>query len=185
MIIILVGELASGKTTLAKSLTKAGYKRIVTYTTRPPRKGEVHGKDYYFLSNEEFNDYVDRGIFAETAEYNTAEGLWRYGSSKFSYVTPDDSVIILNPIGVKKILEIDDIKKNRKNLMIAYLDYPEEIRTERALKRGDSPEEITRRIIQDKPIFQDFVNSKEYDYRLKNDAAAANFYLLAKAMKTR
>ena len=53
MIIVLVGKTASGKTTVANELCKHhGYKRIVTYTTRPMRKNEVQDVDYHFISDE-------------------------------------------------------------------------------------------------------------------------------------
>ena len=40
MIYVLLGKTASGKDTIASKLSKKGLKRVVTYTTRPPRKGE-------------------------------------------------------------------------------------------------------------------------------------------------
>ena len=47
--IILCGKAASGKDHLRKILEGRGFKYGVSYTTRPPRKGEIDGKDYFFL----------------------------------------------------------------------------------------------------------------------------------------
>src|SRR5690606_9308494 len=41
----------------------------VSMTTRPPREGEVHGKDYYFVTREEFERYIKEGKLLEYAEF--------------------------------------------------------------------------------------------------------------------
>ena len=48
--IILVGKSCSGKDTVVKELAKMGYNKIVTCTTRPPRPGEIDGREYHFLN---------------------------------------------------------------------------------------------------------------------------------------
>ncbi len=67
--IILSAPSGGGKTTIARRLLAerpdVGYS--VSCTTRPPRAGEVHGRDYYFLSRAEFEAARDRGEFAEWA----------------------------------------------------------------------------------------------------------------------
>lgn len=184
MIIILVGKIASGKSTLAKSLEKIGYKRIVTYTTRPQRDGEMNGTDYWFMNNSLFDDEKAKGFFAETAEYHTVDGLWKYGSSIASYLTDQDSVIVLNPIGVQQLLDnIKELKIDRKNLEIVYIDLPDEELVRRALDRGDKAEEINRRSIEDAPIFRDFEAKVNYDIRLLTDEACLNYYMLRKRHK--
>jgi guanylate kinase len=68
--LILSSPSGGGKTTIARRLlgerTDLGYS--VSCTTRAPRPGEVNGRDYYFLSPEEFAAARDRGDFAEWAE---------------------------------------------------------------------------------------------------------------------
>lgn len=59
----------AGKSTLVKRLM-AEFPRLsysVSYTTRPPRPGEEHGKDYFFTSNEEFDRLKEKDFFAEWA----------------------------------------------------------------------------------------------------------------------
>jgi guanylate kinase len=70
-VIIITAPSGAGKTTLAKKLMHQ-HKDIlfsVSATTRAPRKGEVHGKDYFFLSKEEFNEKVAKGEFIEWEEF--------------------------------------------------------------------------------------------------------------------
>jgi guanylate kinase len=68
--LILSSPSGGGKTTIAKRLlaerTDLGYS--VSCTTRSPRAGEQHGRDYYFLSRDEFAAARERGDFAESAE---------------------------------------------------------------------------------------------------------------------
>ena len=82
MTIILLGESGCGKSSVANELCKNyNYEKIVTYTTRLPREGEVNGKDYFFISNEEFNNLKEQGCFLETATYNN----WQYGAPKINF----------------------------------------------------------------------------------------------------
>ncbi len=67
---ILCAPSGTGKTSLIKRLS-AEFTNItfsVSATTRLPRKGEEHGKDYYFLSKEDFLEKKEDGLFAEWAE---------------------------------------------------------------------------------------------------------------------
>lgn len=68
--IILSAPSGGGKTTIARELLRRrndmGYS--VSCTTRPPRAGEVHGRDYYFLSVTEFIQQREKHAFAEAAE---------------------------------------------------------------------------------------------------------------------
>lgn len=68
--VILSAPSGGGKTTIARELLKrrkdVGYS--VSCTTRPPREGEVEGRDYYFVSTAEFAAARERGDFAEFAD---------------------------------------------------------------------------------------------------------------------
>lgn len=54
--IILCGKSGSGKDTVGKELVDMGYKRVVTYTTRPMRPGELDGHQYHFVSVDKFEE---------------------------------------------------------------------------------------------------------------------------------
>ena len=68
-ILVLSGPSGVGKTTIARRLReRPEIVKVMTTTTRAPRKGEVDGKDYRFLTREAFEAGIDRGEFLEHAE---------------------------------------------------------------------------------------------------------------------
>ena len=70
-IVVLSGPSGSGKTTLVRHLIQCAPVKLVksvSATTRPPRPGEVHGYDYWFLSADEFRDRLSQDQFIEHAE---------------------------------------------------------------------------------------------------------------------
>ena len=101
MIIALLGASGSGKSEIEKILSnKYGYKKIVSYTTRKPRNGEVHGKDYYFISNEQFITSLSNDVFAEYDEYSQGR---LYGTVKEDYINNEDKVVVLTPHGLRQL----------------------------------------------------------------------------------
>ncbi len=82
LLIVVSGPSGTGKTTLCRKACADGRAVFsVSCTTRPPRPGEVDGKDYFFLTEEDFLARVDRG---ELFEYAQVHNRW-YGTLK-SYV---------------------------------------------------------------------------------------------------
>ena len=67
-LLVISGPSGVGKTTIAKKLKDAGIPRVMTTTTRAPRAGEVNGREYRFLTRQEFQDEIQRGGFLEWAE---------------------------------------------------------------------------------------------------------------------
>lgn len=90
-LIIVTAPSGSGKTTIVKHLlaTFDNLAFSVSATTRPPRSNEVHGRDYYFMTLEEFQEHINNGDFLEWEEvydqqyYGTlrseVEKLWKQG----------------------------------------------------------------------------------------------------------
>lgn len=141
--IVLSGPSASGKTEVAKRLmNEYGIKRVITTTTRPMRKGEVDGIDYYFVSKETFKEMVNEGLFVEYTEYNGN----LYGSLKSEIA--DNKVIAIEPNGMRAYIALND-----PHIVVFYLDVCEKVRRERMLMRGDSLENVEQRLIEDKTRF--------------------------------
>lgn len=107
-ILILLGKTASGKDSILNKLVlEHGYKKIVTYTTRPMRENEKQDTTYHFISDKEFKERIADRFFFEYKKYEAAEGVWYYGSSKADLDNADNkSVIILTPDGYQDFLDL-------------------------------------------------------------------------------
>lgn len=153
MLVILVGKTCSGKSTIAKKLYKNyGIKQIVTYTTRPPRKGEIQDISYHFISEEDFQTKIQNDFFAEYKTYDTANGKWFYGTAKEDVLgTSEDHILILTPAGFK------DVKKMLPNgsYVVLYIYANNSTIRWRLKQRGDSKAEADRRILADNEDFKD------------------------------
>lgn len=137
--IVLIGESASGKSSIEKYLVNNyGYSKIVSYTTREPRENEVDGVDYYFITKSEFKRLKEQGFFAETAVYNS----WYYGTAKKDYT--NDKIAVLTPHGLRQIKKIKDI-----DVISFYVNVPRRDRLIKILERGDDVDEACRRSLSD------------------------------------
>lgn len=160
ILIILLGKTNSGKTTIQEILeTHYGMKRIVTCTTRPMRDGEIDGKTYHFITEQEFYKRIAEHKFAEYRCYNSVQGAWYYGSLKSSYRTKN-GVIISNPYGFREIK--NTLKKYKEQPFSVYLRVSEYAILKRSNNRGDDMNEIVRRIKSDRKDFADLENQVDY-----------------------
>lgn len=156
--LVLIGESASGKSTIEKILVEQyGFEKVISYTTRQPRDGEVNGVDYHFVSDAEFNKMNEFNSFVETAVYNG----WQYGTTKKD-VTENTAykIAILTPHGLRQY------KKQNVNLESFYINVPRRDRLIKILQRGDSIEEAMRRNISDVGQFDGIED--EVDYVITN-----------------
>jgi guanylate kinase len=155
--IILCGAAASGKDFLRKKLESKNFKYAVSYTTRPPREGEVHGRDYYFIDDNEAAVMIERGEFYEHVMFNG----WLYGTSVNQWAqAQDESVYIMTPTAVDGISPED-----RKECFIIYTDIHIDTRRKRLESRMMPGDSLERRIQADE---RDFENFKDYDLRITN-----------------
>lgn len=153
--IILVGKAASGKDHLRKVLQGRGFTYGISYTTRPPREGEIGGHDYYFITEDEFKKKIDNGFWYEWIQFNG----WYYGTSNDQFKR-DCNLFIMTPKGISHIDPID-----RKECTIIYLDISIGERTSRLLSRKMPGDSLERRIEADEKDFADFT---DYDIRIDN-----------------
>jgi len=107
-VFVITAPSGTGKTTLLKQLM-AGDSRLrfsISYTTRAPRPGEVHGRDYFFVSPEEFRRLRDQGALAEWVE----QFGYAYGTSRpwveETLAQDRDVVFDIEPRGAKALKRV-------------------------------------------------------------------------------
>lgn len=154
--IVLVGESASGKSSIERNLVdNYGYNKVVSYTTREPREGEVDGVDYHFIDDATFYELECAGFFAETAMYNG----WHYGTAKNDCTS--DKVAVVTPHGLRQLAKIPNL-----DIHAFYINVPRRDRLIKILQRGDNIEEAYRRSLSDVGQFDGI--SDEVDYIVNN-----------------
>ena len=156
MLTIYCGASASGKTTLADTMLAFNpyMKSLVTYTTRPQRIGEVNGRDYNFVTHDEFQNLIETGSLTEYRTYETLVGgkkeIWFYGSPK---IDPDiDTVGVLDINGIKSFLQA----YGSADIRIIFVKTDPEVREARAKVRGSFDKtEWNRRLKDDEVKFSE------------------------------
>lgn len=158
IVIGICGKSAAGKdstaTRLVEEYKKIGIpaKKIISYTTRPPREGEVDGVDYHFVDLETFIDMQYKYMFVEHTEFRS----WRYGTAINSFEEDCVNVCVLNPAGMSKL-------QTRYPWYLEacecfYLKVPLFVRLKRSIKREHTFKwEFIRR------VFADWKNFSGYD----------------------
>lgn len=145
-LIIFSAPSGAGKTTIVKHLLQQdfGLEFSVSATSRQPRSGEVHGKDYYFLSEEEFREKIEKDEFLEWEEvYN---GIF-YGTLK-------SEVERIRRAGKNVIFDVDvvggsNIKKFYGNEALAVFVQPpsvDELKKRLQNRSTESEERIKMRV---------------------------------------
>jgi guanylate kinase len=152
---ILIGKSAAGKDHMRKVLEGRGFTYGTSYTTRPARLGEIEGKDYFFMTNEEFKLCTNDNFWYEYVEFNG----WFYGTSNEQFKN-SCNLFIMTPAGVSEIKPDD-----RADCTVIYLDIPLSIRESRLYNRGDVNDKIQRRLLADE---LDFANFNDYDIVINN-----------------
>ncbi len=170
----------SGKTTLVRMLMER-YPQMafsVSATTRPPRGVEQHGKDYYFLTEDEFRQRVSDGEFVEYEEVYPGRF---YGTLK-SEVENNLAAgrIILFDIDVEGGIRLKEIFKDDA---VSFFICPPDLETlsNRLLLRAtDSEEDILIRI---KKAENELLKSKHFDYVIVNDTLNVAFKQLVEVVQ--
>lgn len=163
-VIVISAPSGSGKTTICRMLAKRldNMELSVSYTTRPRKRGEVNGTDYYFIKTEKFDKMVSSREFLEFASVYGQ----RYGTSR-------EAVRSIVSRGKEAVLEIDvqGGKKVKKELPEAILVavFPPDRRSleNRLIGRGrDSIEEVRARLQAADDEARELLS---YDYLVVND----------------
>ncbi len=164
ILFVLSSPSGAGKTTICKKILSLdkNLKMSISYTTRPKRKSEIDGKDYYFISNDEFLRKKNNNEFIETAivfEHN-------YGTpKKFLEDNIDNGYDIIFDIdwqGAQKLVSFSST-----NLVSIFILPPSTHELKKRLKQRaeDTKETVDKRMSKAKSEISHWV---EYDYVLVN-----------------
>ena len=155
----LMGKSAAGKDKLYEMLLsneELHLKPLVIYTTRPIRRGETNGAQYYFTDEQHMRELEKEGVVIEARCYDTVCGPWYY-------FTVDDEHLDLNQHSYLGIGTPDSYEKLRihfgeETVIPLYIEVEDGVRLERALKRERKQpkpqyEEMCRRFLADQQDF--------------------------------
>ena len=156
-ILILSAMSNAGKDTVLNELvSKYGFNSFISHTTRNKRPSETEGKEYFFISKEDFFEKDKSGQFVESRHYiTTVNGLrdtFSYGLSKSQVDNRDrPCCVILDKQGSIDFANYIGVE----NVVLIYLEIDKEISRQRNIKRGDYDEiEFERRYKSDSKSFK-------------------------------
>jgi guanylate kinase len=147
-LIIIAGGSGTGKTTVESLLAQdPQIVKLVSTTTRPKREREEHGKDYYFISQEEFEKELADGNFLEHVIYdNNYYGLHGKVIDLILATQNKNGVIIVDVAGFRELKKYCQ-KKGYNTISYWFQAESMEKMVEHMKKRGTSETEIIRRLI--------------------------------------
>ncbi|MEZ6058572.1 MAG: guanylate kinase [Planctomycetaceae bacterium] len=166
-VVVLSGPSGSGKTTIVHRLLQESPVRLqmsISATTRPIRPGEVNGRDYYFLSPQEFETKRLNGEFLEFAEVHRS-GYW--------YGTLTSELDRIRESGAWALLEVDvqgalSLIDRYPDAVSIFLMTPSVDEYEQRLRaRGTEEEAVIQRRLQ--TARNELESATAYRYRVVND----------------
>ncbi|MBQ2021745.1 MAG: guanylate kinase [Peptococcaceae bacterium] len=165
VLLVLSGPSGTGKGTVCKVVRDSLGDNLaysISATTRKPRTGEEHGREYFFFTKEEFEDLRDKNGFLEWAQvYDNYYG------------TPRAFVEEVLASGRDCILEIDpqgalQVRKATDEAVLVFIAPPslEELRSRLTGRGTEAPEEVEKRL---SCAEAELAYSNQYDYLIVND----------------
>ena len=165
-LIVISAPSGCGKTTIVKRLLERNQNltRSISYTTRAPREGEENGRDYFFISEDEFSSKERNGFFIESAKvfgqsYGTSRG------TVLGELTNGRSVILA--IDVQGMKQLCAKAKNEIPVVSIFVMPPSltALRTRLRKRKTETEKEIERRL----KIAQDeMAERSNYDFVIVN-----------------
>lgn len=177
--LVISGPSGVGKGTLCNLLLSRHpsiFATTISHTTREPRVGELDGREYYFISNDEFEKLINHGAFVEHAQF----GGHRYGTSKETI----DQILKQNRVPVLDI-EMEGVKQIKASQIAArylFIAPPSiEILEQRLRGRGTEKEEsIQKRLAQAQNEMAYAATEGAHDITIVNDDLEEAYALLQK-----
>lgn len=164
LLIVFAGSSGVGKGTIMKELLsrEPNFRLSVSATTRKPREGEQNGREYYFISHEEFDKLVAEGGFVEYAEYVSN----KYGTPKAPMLRMlDEGYDVFLEIEIKGFLQVREAYPECVSIFVMPPSY-EELKLRLSGRGTESEEVIAARLktAEEEKKFKDM-----FDYIVVND----------------
>ncbi|MDO4734348.1 MAG: guanylate kinase [Lachnospiraceae bacterium] len=173
VLLIVSGLSGAGKGTICKRIMEKypDYELSISATTRGPRPGEVDGREYFFITKEEFEERIRNGQLLEYAKY-----VDNY------YGTPKDWVLAQMEQGKNVILEIElqgafQVRDQIPEAVLIFIMPPDMEELERRLRgRGSETEEqIKKRLLR---AMEEIEYVDQYDYVIVNEEVEKSVEML-------
>ena len=164
-LIIFAAPSGAGKSSLIKKIIEISEEKLqlsISATTRLPRKGEVHGKDYFFISDNEFNELKDKDAFIECANVHGNQ----YGTLKsFVHEKLEEGISVILDIDVQGFAQIRETTEEMISIFIIppSLDELENRLTSRGLDTNDVIEKRLHNAVEE------LKHAESFDYIVLND----------------
>ncbi len=177
-ILVVAGPSGSGKSTLLKKLLAdyAHFRFAVSCTTRPPRAGEEHGREYYFIDQVEFDKRVADGDFAEWEALHAN----RYGTliSELDRIRAEGCHPVLD-VDVKGAL---NIQRRLPDSLLVFIAPPSLEVLEARLRRrkSESEEQIRIRLARSK---EELDLAPRFDVQIVNDELEDSYHALQDCLR--
>ncbi len=163
-LVIISGPSGAGKGTLVDELVARvpGVRVSVSATTRPPRPGEVDGREYHFIGPERFQRHIEAGDFLEWAEVHGN----RYGTLRSEverHIADGDIVVLeIDPQGARQV------KAVMPEAVLIFITAPsfEELERRIRMRGAETDEQVRTRLDTAK---RELALADEYDFVIEND----------------
>lgn len=160
-IFCIVGKSGSGKDSIYRRILSEADSclvPVIPYTTRPKRRDEADGVNYFFVTQEQLREFEKKNQIIERRQYQTVQGVWNYFTRKFEVVDGNDYILITTLEGVHGIIE----HYGSEMVHVIYLHIEDKERLLRCINRESQQakpdySEVCRRYLADQ---EDFAEEK-------------------------
>jgi guanylate kinase len=160
-IYIIMGKSATGKDTIFKKLVEReelALHTVIPYTTRPIRREETEGVEYFFVSENRLLELEAQGKIIEQRSYDTIHGIWHYFTVEDGQIDLSDANYLLR--GTFESYEQIQKFYGKEKVEPLYIDVEDGVRLRRALSREQKQKppkyaEMCRRYLADDEDFSE------------------------------
>tara|TARA_B100001027_G_scaffold188685_1_gene141871 strand:- start:201 stop:821 length:621 start_codon:yes stop_codon:yes gene_type:complete len=163
-LIVFAAPSGAGKSSLIKEIisNNENIELSVSATTRPPREGETHGKDYFFITDNEFNELKKKDAFIESADVHGHQ----YGTLKaFVEEKLENNISVVLDIDVQGFIQISNSIKQVISIFIIPPSLHE--LKKRLISRGLDADDVINRRMEN--AIKELKHAKYFDYIVLND----------------